>query len=40
MVEGPVSLTGATGPVRSVYVCDPDLNLIEISESVSAANSR
>jgi len=31
IVEGPVPKTGATGPIRSVYVRDPDLNLIEIS---------
>ncbi|MFA0995061.1 MULTISPECIES: VOC family protein [Pseudomonas syringae group] len=32
IVEGPVERTGTTGPIRSVYVRDPDLNLIEISE--------
>ena len=31
IVEGPVKKTGAVGPIRSVYVRDPDLNLIEIS---------
>jgi catechol 2,3-dioxygenase-like lactoylglutathione lyase family enzyme len=31
IVEGPVKKTGAAGPIRSVYVRDPDLNLIEIS---------
>ncbi len=31
ILEGPVAKTGATGPMRSVYVRDPDLNLVEIS---------
>lgn len=29
--EGPVDRTGATGSIRSVYVRDPDRNLIELS---------
>ena len=29
--EGPVNRTGANWPIRSVYVRDPDGNLIEIS---------
>jgi catechol 2,3-dioxygenase-like lactoylglutathione lyase family enzyme len=31
---GPVARTGATGPIRSVYLRDPDGNLVEISEYV------
>jgi catechol 2,3-dioxygenase-like lactoylglutathione lyase family enzyme len=31
IIEGPVAKTGAVGPIRSVYVRDPDLNLVEIS---------
>jgi len=32
IIEGPVMRTGATSRIRSVYLRDPDLNLIEISE--------
>ncbi|MEJ8851772.1 VOC family protein [Variovorax rhizosphaerae] len=35
IIEGPVMRTGATSRIRSVYLRDPDLNLIEISEVAS-----
>jgi catechol 2,3-dioxygenase-like lactoylglutathione lyase family enzyme len=35
IVEGPVMRTGAVARIRSVYLRDPDLNLIEISEVAS-----
>lgn len=31
VVEGPVEKSGALGPITSVYVSDPDGNLLEIS---------
>jgi catechol 2,3-dioxygenase-like lactoylglutathione lyase family enzyme len=33
--EGPVDRTGAKGPIRSVYLRDPDGNLIELSNYLS-----
>ncbi|MEU5991693.1 VOC family protein [Spirillospora sp. NPDC047418] len=29
--EGPVTRTGATGPITSVYIRDPDRNLLELA---------
>ena len=34
IIEGPVLRTGATGGLRSIYIRDPDGNLIELSNSV------
>lgn len=31
ILEGPGPRTGATGPIRSIYIRDPDGNLIELS---------
>ncbi len=31
IVEGPVPKTGATGPLTSIYIRDPDGNLVEIA---------
>lgn len=35
IIEGPGPRTGATQKIRSIYVRDPDLNLIELSEPAS-----
>jgi catechol 2,3-dioxygenase-like lactoylglutathione lyase family enzyme len=32
--EGPVERTGSAGPILSVYIRDPDGNLVEISNSI------
>jgi catechol 2,3-dioxygenase-like lactoylglutathione lyase family enzyme len=34
--QGPVERTGATGPIRSVYIRDPDGNLVEIANPFGA----
>jgi catechol 2,3-dioxygenase-like lactoylglutathione lyase family enzyme len=34
VVEGPVERTGANGPIRSVYIRDPDGNLLEVAKDV------
>lgn len=33
--EGPVTRTGATGPIRSIYLRDPDGNLVEIANMLA-----
>jgi catechol 2,3-dioxygenase-like lactoylglutathione lyase family enzyme len=35
IIEGPVERAGANGTIPSVYIRDPDLNLIEISRYLS-----
>jgi catechol 2,3-dioxygenase-like lactoylglutathione lyase family enzyme len=36
IIEGPVQRTGALGPIRSIYLRDPDGNLIELSDYLPA----
>lgn len=32
--DGPVKKTGATGPIMSLYIRDPDKNLVEILNKI------
>ncbi|MGG1658431.1 VOC family protein [Brevibacillus sp. NRS-1366] len=39
ILEGPVQKTGATGPILSIYLRDPDQNLIEVSNYMTTTPS-
>ncbi len=40
IIEGPVQRTGTLGPILSVYIRDPDGNLIEVANPLNADQNR